>query len=330
MKKVSDLFFVNYGSSLELNRLKRDSNGINFVSRTAKNNGVSAKVKQLPDVDPIPSGTISVATSGSIMESFLQLHPYYSGYHLFYLIPKNPMSNELMLYYCACLKANKFKYSFGRQANSTLKDLLIPSEDEIPDWIEDFSIRKYAKELITNKFNFETRKLNASHLNSNNNLIPLSDLFDTFNGVPTTGLKRLSKKKDNSYVPLIRPSYRQNTSIGGYVSKNHIDPKFVFPKGTLYVSTNGQGSHTYTYVSVSEFVPNSDVTVLIPKREMGLSEKIYYAQCITKNRYRFSYGRKPKGDRLNSIMLPEHPPKSILIYDVGQIKTKFLNVINML
>ena len=78
----------------------------------------------------------------------------------------------------------------------------------------------------------------------------------------------------------------------------------VFPKETLYVSTNGQGSHTYSYVSTTEFVPNSDVSVLIPKRSMTLREKLFYAMCITKNRYKFSYGRKPKGEKLENIMLP--------------------------
>ena len=42
--RVSDLFEVKYGSNLELNKLERDPAGINFVSRTERNNGVSAKV----------------------------------------------------------------------------------------------------------------------------------------------------------------------------------------------------------------------------------------------------------------------------------------------
>lgn len=53
----------------------------------------------------------------------------------------------------------------------------------------------------------------------------------------------------------------------------------VYHKNTLYVSTNGQGSHTFSYVSVGDFVPNSDVTVLLPKREMTLKEKLFM-QCV--------------------------------------------------
>ena len=60
------------------------------------------------------------------MESFLHLTPYYSGRDLFYLKPLVKMSDAVKLYYCMCLRKNKYRYSYGRQANETLKDLQIP------------------------------------------------------------------------------------------------------------------------------------------------------------------------------------------------------------
>lgn len=135
MLKVSDLFDVKYGVNLELNAIEKTENGINFVSRTAKNNGVSARVARLPNIEPIPAGTISVAGGGSVMESFLQTEPYYSGRDLYYLTPKVELSDQEKLYYCTCLRANKYRYNYGRQANRTLKDILIPSKNEIPSWV---------------------------------------------------------------------------------------------------------------------------------------------------------------------------------------------------
>jgi len=135
MLKVNELFDVKYGVNLELNALQQTTDGINFVSRTAKNNGVSARVARLLDVDPIPAGTISVAGGGSVMESFLQTAPYYSGRDLYYLTSKVPLSDQEKLYYCACLRANKYRYNYGRQANRTLRDIFIPSPDEIPKWV---------------------------------------------------------------------------------------------------------------------------------------------------------------------------------------------------
>ncbi len=70
--------------------------------------------------------------------------------------------------------------------------------------------------------------------------------------------------------------YKHSTSIDAYVNRAEVPATKVFPKDTLYVSTNGQGSHIYAYVSGGEFVPNSDVSVLLPKRQMTLREKLFY------------------------------------------------------
>ena len=134
------------------------------------------------------------------------------------------------------------------------------------------------------------------------NTIPLIDLFTPIVGIASAQVSRHAKGSEYD-IPYIRPSKTQNGSIDAYVDKRLIPDDKVFPPNTLYVSTDGQGSHTYSYVSVFEFVPNSNVTVLIPKRHMSLEEKLFYAHCITRNRYKFSYGRKPKGTRLESITL---------------------------
>ncbi|HMS00330.1 MAG TPA: restriction endonuclease subunit S [Anaerolineales bacterium] len=304
---VDDIFDVKYGVNLELNALKIDPSGVNFVSRTAKTNGVSTRVKKLPDVEPIPAGTISVAGGGSVMQSFLQPEPYYSGRDLFYLTPKEPMSEEILLFYCLCLRSNSWKFSYGRQANASLKTLEIPSVNYAQKFIKSFSIEKYQENLLGD-FSFSKRKRTST---PNGGLVELDTLFDVYNGIASPEVTRYKSKIDDSCVPYVRPSYRQETSFDAYVSKKDVDSRYIFPPETLYVSTNGQGSHSYSYVSTFEFVPNSDVSVLIPKQEMTLSEKLFYAGCITNNRWLFSYGRKPKGEKLKKILIPDGAPKFI-------------------
>lgn len=300
---VKDLFDVHYGADLELNALEQAPNGINFVARTSKDNGVTAKVRPIPWIKPNPAGTISVAAGGSVMESFLQIKPYYSGRDLFYLLPRYEMSDAVKLFYCLCLRRNKFRYSYGRQANETLKDLQIPCLEEVPAYVKKFSFEQFQKSLV-DSIDLAELEEKAETISPINELVSLRELFDVENGVAATGLIRSVEKKNENWIPFIRPSYRQSTSIDAYVNKYLIPQEKVYPKGTLYVSTNGQGSHTYSYVSVSEFVPNSDVAVLKPKRPMTLREKLFYAMCISKNRFKFSYGRKPKGEKLENIMLP--------------------------
>ncbi len=134
--KVSDLFEVRYGVNLELNALSLRPDGIPFVARSARNNGVTAHVSPLADAEPIPAGTLSVAGGGSVMETFLQPRPYYSGRDLYFLTAKEPLTEDEKLYYCCCLRANKYRFNYGRQANRTLKDILIPHPHSLPMWVK--------------------------------------------------------------------------------------------------------------------------------------------------------------------------------------------------
>ncbi len=157
--------------------------------------------------------------------------------------------------------------------------------------------------------------------------VPLEQLFTVINGIASAQVIRSQVKENANWIPYIRPSYRQETSIDAYVNRNAVPNEKIFSAETLYVSTDGQGSHTFSYVSTFEFVPNSNVSILIPKRKMGLQEKLFYAQCITYNRYKFSYGRKPKGGRLKSIMIPEYPPEYVLNYDIDSVMRSFNSIL---
>lgn len=317
--KVIDLFEVEYGRNMELNALELDPNGVNFVSRTAKNNGVSARVKLVPGIKPIPGGTLSVACGGSVMETFLQSTPYYSGRDLYYLTPRFEMSNEVLLYYAMCLRANKFKFSYGRQANVSLPDLLIPCLESIPDYVKTMSINEYGKGLLKAVYFDDAQKTYEETAE----LIRLDGLFYDVPGIASSSVIRSNRRTSENWVPYIRPSYRQETCIDAYVNKSLIPDNKIFPAETLYVSTDGQGSHTYSYVSTFEFVPNSNVTVLIPKRAMSIKEKLYYALCISKNRYKFSYGRKPKGERLRELLIPKYPPNYVMGYSLEDAINSF-------
>lgn len=135
----------------------------------------------------------------------------------------------------------------------------------------------------------------------------LDALFIVKNGTPSAEVSVLSAPGD-ARVPYLRPASTQQRTVAGWIAADSVKAAAVYPKETIFVSTDGEGSHTYAYVSDFEFVPNSNVSVLLPISSMTLQEKLYYARCITMNRYKFSYGRKPKGDRLKAITLPAAAP----------------------
>lgn len=300
MVELQEIFNVKYGVNLELNKLKHSKVGINFVSRTFKNNGVSAIVEQLENIKPIPAGTLTVAGGGSVLETFLQPKPYYSGRDLYYLTAKTELSNAEKLFYCACIRANKYKYSYGRQANRTLKNLLVPSLEELPSWINEVDLSHFdgaekskIQKAISPPVIDKTTKL--------------KDLFEVKNGIAATGLNIIANRFSGC-IAYIRPASTNIRVIRGFLERSVMDKKQIYPTGSLFVSTNGEGSHSYSYVSIEDFVPNSDVSVLVPKKEMSLELKLYYAKCIASNRYLFSYGRKPKGKRLAGLLLPKPTP----------------------
>lgn len=134
--RLSEIFDIMYGHNLELNSLTRCVDGVNFASRTAADNGVSAKVKRIAGLEPVAAGAITVAGGGSVLETFLQTEEFYSGRDMFHLQAKVELSMAEKLFYCMCIRANKYKYNYGRQANRTLSDLLIPDVTEIPDWVD--------------------------------------------------------------------------------------------------------------------------------------------------------------------------------------------------
>jgi len=144
--RIGDLFDVKYGVNLELDDLEicdpSDKEAIAFVSRTESNNGVSAYVKYLPDIKPQPAHILTVAAGGSVLSTFLQNEPFYSGRDL-YLLINNSISDECRLFIKTVIEQNKFRFNYGRQANKHLNDLLLklpvtPNGDPDWQWMEDY------------------------------------------------------------------------------------------------------------------------------------------------------------------------------------------------
>lgn len=149
--KLSELFEVKYGINMELNSCieaeSGDKDSINFVARTETNNGVTARVKPVDGKEPQPAGLITCAGGGSVLSTFLQEEPFYSGRDLYLLIPLQPMSKLSKLFCITVIKANKYRYSYGRQANVTLPslELMLPAT---PEGNPDFQfMEQYMKSL---------------------------------------------------------------------------------------------------------------------------------------------------------------------------------------
>jgi len=297
MKRVSEIFNVAYGHNLELNRLQEVPDGINFVSRTANNNGVSARVAKLDDIEPAPAGTITVALSGSVMEAFVQPEPFYTAYHIFLLTPHEPMTFREKLFYCMCLRANRYRYNYGRQANRTLRDIQIPSRDEIPEWVYlDEPIKKTLQRTIQHSFKpFEVEQNKLSAVTMSEPLVKIGDLFDVVYG---TNLELNAETQSPDGINFVSRTSKNNGVSAKIKRKANLEP--IQP---VVLTVAAGGSVMETFLQVEPFYSGRDLYYLRPKIPLSIEELLYYCICIRSNRYRYNYGRQANRT-LRDIKIP--------------------------
>jgi hypothetical protein len=133
------LFEIRHGNKFDLNKMKKCEpahDAIAFVGRSGERNGIVGFVRKYGDVDPHEAGQITVALGGAVLSSFVQPKPFYTAQNIDVLNPKKEMSLDVKMYYCLCVEANRFRYStFGREANITLRNLLVPDLVRVPSWV---------------------------------------------------------------------------------------------------------------------------------------------------------------------------------------------------
>lgn len=288
LSKISSLFNIQYGDSLELNKLTLKDDGVNFVSRTAKNNGVSAKVKEIKGLKPKPPNILTVALGGSVLETFLQPEPFYSGYHIYCLTPKIELTTKEKLFYCCCIRANQYRYNYGRQANRTLGNLLIPDFKEIPKWVHSVDLESFygANKSFSNLRTPEIQTTKWKWFKLNN-------LFEIKKG------KRLTKANmTEGKTPFIGSIDSNN----GY--REFIGQEPIHEGNTITVNYNG--SVAEAFYQPHAFFASDDVNVLYPKFEMNKYIALFIISLIKQEKYRFNYGRKWHMDRMkdSKIKLP--------------------------
>ena len=283
--KVRELFDVKYGVNLELMTLEIVSDdavdSVNFVARTSANNGVVARVRRVDGIEPQPAGVLSCAGGGSVLSTFVQTEPFYSGRDLYILTPKNDMSLNEKLYYCMCIKANAYRYNYGRQANKTLKDIELP--DYVPDWVYTTSIepiktiRKQGNYLLKNTDNWREFTLDELfHISVSKD----KNLFDSENGT----------------VPYIASS-SDNNGVTGLVGSEPSQKA-----NTLTIARNGSVGATF-YQPKDYCASPDDIRILTPKFNMNAYIGLFLRTIIEQEKFKYGYGRKLGTARIKKVII---------------------------
>ena len=292
--ELNQLFYTYYGNRFDFNKMdisKNPNDGINFVSRTSQDLGIVSKIKKLQNKEPFSSGLITVTLGGSyLLTSFVQPEPFYTAQNIMVLEPKQHMSFNEKIFYCMCIKKNRFRYSaFGREANRTLSKLELPNE--IPKWV--------------NKVTFDyDSKLSLSVTNEKHDLhnrewkpFVYDYLFDIEKGYYN---KRPTKIGNVNFIS----ATSSDNGVTDKISKDVIDK--IYDGNCITVVNNGASTASAFYQK-EQFTSSHDVNILrIKNRSINPYIAMFLIPLINLEKSRFGYGRKWRYSRMvkTKIKLP--------------------------
>lgn len=307
--EVQELFDVVYGVNLELINCievdKNDPEAVAFVSRTESNNGVSAYVKPVPGVEPQPKDTITVAGGGSVLATFLQTRPFYSGRDLYLLYPKENIPRKAKLFIVTVIKANKYRYNYGRQANVTLPYLrlrLPATPGGKPDWqwMKSYIDSLHSKRLTTN--NVVTAESCPLDINNWQEFCA-SNLFDSIYKVASYHDDELTNSRacDETAIAYVTRTDQDNGVKSLVCSAGLAN----IESGNAIVI--GDTTSTISY-QPSPFVAGEHI-IAARARWLNKYTGLFVTCLLRREHYRYSYGRAYKLDlvRDTKLKLPVTP-----------------------
>ncbi len=278
MKRLDEIFDVWYGVNLEVVNSEVVEKDIPFVSRQSVNNGIVCHVKRMPNVEPNPANTLSIAVSGSVLSTFYHDYEYYSGRDVYVAKPKLPLTKAEMLYYCSVIEHNKYRYNYGRGANRTFKELLVPSYEEIPDLVKRRNVNSDFIEtpLSSNKLQLNTKEWKWFRI---------GDYFD-----------KPYKATAYNAIELITCPKANKDSIA-YITRtdaNNGCKDYVINEGFTDIESGNAitiGDTTATiYYQENDFICGDHMVVLrssLLNKYVGL----FITSLLNKERFRYNYGR---------------------------------------
>ena len=125
---LKDICSITMGNKMDYSAMSMDDPSVNFVGRSADNNGVAGKVDFVTDdsgniIKPYKAGCITVALGGSLGSSYLQVEDFYTSQNVSVLDFDEDVSASAKLFITTCImNESKYKYfPFGRELNTHIR-----------------------------------------------------------------------------------------------------------------------------------------------------------------------------------------------------------------
>ncbi|MFH0948265.1 MAG: restriction endonuclease subunit S [Elusimicrobiota bacterium] len=143
--KYENLFDIQIGKSIDLNKLKQSEGGTNYIGRTEENNGITAKVINDRSFVIYGGNCITVPMVGNELKSSYQFEPFCVSQNVAILRLKSFSLNAYVANFLnTIIRKDIFRFAYGRTLSldrlKMLKIKLPVDKNGNPDWqfVEDF------------------------------------------------------------------------------------------------------------------------------------------------------------------------------------------------
>ena len=315
------------GDKAKLNDMEGATRKVRVVSNTSLNNGVDGYIHN----DEIGvKNCITIASRGN---------DYFSCYQDDYTVTivralllhttKFELNEYVALYICALLRMNAFKFDYGRVlSGDRLKSesILLPVDEKgLPVW-------KYIENLGKDYYDSVHKKVSQSAVHSKTQESILSSVNqwvsyrydEVFKIVGGYFNKKPEESKNETDIPFIGAS-EYNNGITSYHTENEIKNSLrcgnadkkrsldgkIFDANCITLANNGNSVGSAFYQD-RRFTSSHDVTILylLEQDQMNSYVALFICTLIRAEKYRWSYGRKWRPNRMNSSII-KLPSKQI-------------------
>ncbi|HZZ16114.1 MAG TPA: restriction endonuclease subunit S [Candidatus Sulfotelmatobacter sp.] len=192
------------------------------------------------------------------------------------------MTIQEKLWWCLCLRANRFRFNFGRQANRTIGSLSLP--DSVPEWVSTLELPSHNRNGV-----LETVGDNAIDTSSWAEF-KLSDVFSM-----QTGEHIMRRNLGRGTTPFVSASAWNN----GVTAEVAVRPDW--NGGQITIANNG--SIGAAFYQPRPFTASRDVTVLEPRVSLSAAAALFVCTVLRKESARFNYARKWNYGRMKDSVI---------------------------
>ena len=161
------MFGIDTGTKMDKAKMKEVHPTVNFVGRANANNGITTCVDKVDDIEPYPSGYMTLSLGGEYLGScFIQPKQFYTSQNVVVLIPNANMTDNVKRFIATMIfRESRSKYkAFVDELNRHIKtdfSIILPviSTGE-PDWqyMEDY-MRGIMEETDARIENYSKRQM---------------------------------------------------------------------------------------------------------------------------------------------------------------------------